>query len=91
MLGQGPAGGLAQPYCGGGSLSACRTALLTSLTQAGAESASTVYPADSNCPAGDQWCADSIIQRPMGGITDPSITWQNRPTYQQVVQFPAHR
>jgi len=91
VLGQGVSGGLAQEYCGGGDLSACRTALLTSLSQAGAEPASTVYPADSSCSAGDQWCADSIIQRPMGGITDPSITWQNRPTYQQVVQFTSHR
>ncbi|MFD2417748.1 penicillin acylase family protein [Amycolatopsis pigmentata] len=91
VLGQPVADGLAQPYCGAGDLSACRTALLTSLTQAGAEPASTVYPGDSSCSAGDQWCADSIIQRPLGGVTDPSITWQNRPTYQQVVQFAGHR
>ena len=91
VLGQSVSSPLAQTYCGGGGLSACRTALLTSLSQAGAETAATVYPADSYCSAGDQWCADSIIQRPMGGITDPSITWQNRPTFQQVVQFPSHR
>jgi len=65
--------------------------LLTSLSQAGAEPASTIYPGDSSCSTGDQWCADSIIQRPLGGITDPSIIWQNRPTYQQVVQFATHR
>jgi hypothetical protein len=27
----------------------------------------------------------------MGGITHDKISWQNRPTYQQVVQFPAKR
>ncbi|WP_052371467.1 penicillin acylase family protein [Amycolatopsis taiwanensis] len=91
VLGQDVPGGPARKYCGGGSVSGCRAALLASLAQAGAQPATTVYPADSSCAAGDQWCADSIIQRPMGGITDPSITWQNRPTYQQVVQFPAHR
>ena len=91
VLGQGVSDGLARKYCDGGSLSDCRTAPLSSLSQAGAEPAATVYPADESCSAGDQWCADSIVQRPLGGITDPSITWQNRPTYQQVVQFPAHR
>jgi hypothetical protein len=50
-----------------------------------------VYPGDSNCAPGDQWCADSIIQNPLGGITHPPISWQNRPTYQQAVQFPARR
>ncbi len=76
-------------YCGGGSLSACRGALLSSLTQASGESASTVYPGDSTCSAGDQWCADSIIQSPLGGITDSPISWQDRPTYQQAVEFPS--
>ncbi|WP_194927904.1 discoidin domain-containing protein, partial [Catenulispora pinisilvae] len=41
--------------------------------------------------AGDQWCADSIQQHPLGGITDDQSNWQNRPTFQQVVQYPAHR
>ncbi|HKS47980.1 MAG TPA: penicillin acylase family protein [Amycolatopsis sp.] len=90
-LGQSVSGGLARKYCGDGSLTECRSALLTSLGQAAAQPASTVYPADDSCSAGDQWCADSIIHRPMGGITDPSIAWQNRPTYQQVVQFASHR
>jgi acyl-homoserine lactone acylase PvdQ len=91
VLGQQVPGALAQRYCGGGDVSACRTVLLASLTEAGAEPASAVYPADDSCPAGGQWCADSIIQRPMGGVTDPAIGWQNRPTYQQVVQFASHR
>lgn len=87
VLGDPVQGGLVEPFCGNGSLAACRQALLTSLSQAVAEPATQVYPGDSDCSAGDQWCADSIIQRPMGGITDGKITWQNRPTYQQVVQF----
>ncbi|HJP79875.1 MAG TPA: penicillin acylase family protein [Pseudonocardiaceae bacterium] len=91
LLGDSVQGPLGAQYCGGGSLSACRTALLNSLVQAGAESASQVYTGDSDCAAGNQWCADSIIQRPMGGITDGKITWQNRPTFQQVVQYPGHR
>jgi hypothetical protein len=65
--------------------------LLDTLSTANSQSASTVYPADPYCSAGDQWCADSIVQSPLGGITDPNIAWQNRPTYQQVVSFPARR
>lgn len=70
---------------------ACRTVLLDTLKRAAAQTPAQVYPGDGDCPAGDQWCADSIIQRPLGGVTDPKATWQNRPTYQQVVQFSAHR
>jgi len=91
VLGQTVSGGLAQEYCGGGSLSACRSMLLSTLVEASQESASTVYPGDSSCSAGNQWCADAIIQRPLGGITDPTTSWQNRPTYQQVVEFTSHR
>ncbi|HEX5201891.1 MAG TPA: discoidin domain-containing protein, partial [Actinoplanes sp.] len=51
----------------------------------------TTYPGDATCPAGDQWCADAILQSPLGGIKHGLIAWQNRPTYQQVVSFPAKR
>ncbi|MDH6110327.1 acyl-homoserine lactone acylase PvdQ [Kitasatospora sp. MAP12-15] len=91
VLGEPVAGPLAVPFCGGGNLAACRTVVINSLEQAAAETPAQVYPGDSSCAAGDQWCADTIIQRPLGGITDAKITWQNRPTYQQVVQFTSHR
>ena len=78
-------------FCGGGDLAACRQALLGALGSAVAQPATTTYPGDSFCAAGNQWCADAIAQLPLGGITDPLISWQNRPTYQQVVSFPAHR
>ncbi len=91
VLGEPVAGPLGEKFCGSGAVSACRSVLLDSLRQAAAESASQVYPGDADCSAGDQWCADAIIQRPLGGVTDDPISWQNRPTYQQVVQFPAHR
>lgn len=78
-------------YCGGGSLSGCRDVLLATLKQAAAATPAAVYPADGTCAAGKQWCADGIVQRPVGGLTHPMTTWQNRPTYQQVVEFPAHR
>ncbi|RZU54136.1 F5/8 type C domain-containing protein [Krasilnikovia cinnamomea] len=79
-------------WCGGGAVGACRTALLSSLTAALAEPATTTYPGDSGgCAAGDQWCADTIVQSPLGGIAHERISWQNRPTYQQVISFPARR
>ncbi|MGX6600871.1 penicillin acylase family protein [Micromonosporaceae bacterium Da 78-11] len=78
-------------FCGGGDPAACRTALLTSLSAALAEPAATTYPGDEHCAAADQWCADAILHSPLGGITQDLISWQNRPTYQQVVSFPAKR
>jgi acyl-homoserine lactone acylase PvdQ len=34
---------------------------------------------------------DAIGFRALGVETQPNIDWQNRPTFQQVIQFPAHR
>ncbi|MFJ2780770.1 MULTISPECIES: penicillin acylase family protein [unclassified Kitasatospora] len=91
VLGQPVAGPLARPFCGGGDLAACRSVLLDTLKRAAAQTPAQVYPGDADCAAGNQWCADTVIQRPLGGVTDAKTTWQNRPTYQQVVQFSAHR
>ncbi|MFI2352965.1 penicillin acylase family protein [Streptomyces sp. NPDC019443] len=92
VLGRPVKGGLARQYCGGGDLDTCHAVLLDSLKQAVALPANQVYPGDDGgCSAGDQWCADTIVQRPLGGITHDRISWQNRPTYQQVVEFPSHR
>ncbi|MGW5198814.1 penicillin acylase family protein [Streptomyces spiralis] len=91
VLGEPVRGPLAQKYCGGGSLTGCRDVLLGTLRQAADMTAAQVYPGDDQCSAGDQWCADSIAQRPLGGIKHYRISWQNRPTYQQVVEFTSHR
>jgi hypothetical protein len=34
---------------------------------------------------------DDIEYRTIGIIGQPAQDWQNRPTFQQVVEFPAHR
>ncbi|MDQ2584577.1 penicillin acylase family protein [Saccharothrix yanglingensis] len=91
VLGDRVDGALDQRYCGGGAVAACRQVLLDSLRAAAAVPATTVYPGDATCAAGDQWCADTIQHRAMGGITQDEVNWQNRPTYQQVVQFPSRR
>ncbi|QDQ10649.1 penicillin acylase family protein [Streptomyces spectabilis] len=91
VLGRPAEGWSRTAHCGDGTLDACRETLLTTLKQAIAVPASEVYPGDAACKAGDQWCADAVIHRPLGGITHRAIQWQNRPTYQQVVEFPRHR
>ncbi|GGM39171.1 hypothetical protein GCM10011608_24830 [Micromonospora sonchi] len=91
VLGDPVAGGLGRTFCGGGDLISCRQILLDTLRTAATTPAATTYPGDGSCAAGDQWCADAIIQSPLGGIKHATIAWQNRPTYQQVVSFPARR
>ncbi|MGW1327235.1 penicillin acylase family protein [Streptomyces antibioticus] len=91
VLGEPVRGGLTRTFCGGGTLTGCRDVLLTTLKEAAGKTAAQVYPGDTLCAAGDQWCADSIVQRTLGGIKHGNISWQNRPTYQQVVEFTSHR
>ncbi|MEU6531886.1 penicillin acylase family protein [Streptomyces sp. NPDC046928] len=91
VLGEPVRGPLDRAYCGGGSLGACRDLLISTLKEAAGRTAAQVYPGDDQCAAGDQWCADAIVQRTLGGIGHGKISWQNRPTYQQVVEFTSHR
>ncbi|MFF2202575.1 penicillin acylase family protein [Streptomyces sp. NPDC058145] len=91
VLGESVRDGLPQKYCGGGSLGACRDVLIGTLKEAAGKTAAQVYPGDDQCSAGDQWCADSIAQRPLGGVKHGRISWQNRPTFQQVVEYTSHR
>ena len=91
VLGDKESGPLNRVYCGGGSLASCRTALENSLLQAAQESPDQVYPADSECAAGDQMCSDSIEFKPIGVITQPLMEWINRPTFQQADEIQGHR
>jgi acyl-homoserine lactone acylase PvdQ len=81
-------------YCGSGKRTKCRIALRVALLQSLDASPAKLY-ADAQCAkagrAGDQDCADSIGFRATGGITQPLIGWQNRPTYQQAVEVQGHR
>ncbi|MFE6285128.1 penicillin acylase family protein [Streptomyces sp. NPDC057877] len=91
VLGEQVRGPLARTYCGDGTVSGCRDVLVSTLKQAAGRTAAQVYPGDEHCSAGDQWCADAIVHRALGGINQAKIGWQNRPTYQQVVEFTSHR
>ena len=90
LLGRRVRGRWSRVYCGGGSLNRCRGRLERSLKEALAADPAQLY-ADPICEgagrAGDQSCFDAISHRPLGGITQPLIPWQNRPTFQQVVEI----
>jgi hypothetical protein len=88
-LGRRVRGRYSRVYCGRGSLVRCRGALRGSLRAALKADPAKLY-ADGVCAnagrSGDQACFDSIYFRPLGAITQPLIPWQNRPTFQQVVE-----
>ena len=82
-------------YCGGGKLNKCAKALQGSLLEAlKNDDDATLYPGFPNAACNEQvspqpsaqWCFDSIRATTIGGISQPPIHWQNRPTFQQVVE-----
>jgi acyl-homoserine lactone acylase PvdQ len=85
VLGEPVTGARSRTYCGGGNLVACRAALWDALAQAAADLADE-YESDSV----DDWvydaARDEIIQSAVGLVPAPNLRWQNRPTFQQVVQ-----
>ncbi len=85
VLGLPQQGAFSRAYCGGGVLAACRDALWTSLDAAAAD-----LEAEFSSPNVADWrrqVADEDIRHVPAGITNvPAIAWQNRPTFQQVVQ-----
>jgi hypothetical protein len=100
ILGEQPAGAYSRQYCGdadrdgSSSLEACREALRASLEAAvrAAANEGELY-ADETCESDDdpafadpQLCFDAIEHLAIGAITQPLINWQNRPTFQQVVE-----
>lgn len=89
LLGAPVKGRYGRVYCGRGSLRRCRADLERSLRAALRMPAARLY-ADPACTrlgrAGTQSCFDAIFWQALGGIGQPPIAWQNRPTYQQVVE-----
>ena len=98
LLGDEVKGPHSRTYCGAadeteanGNLGDCRETLLNSLRGAIATPRATVYNdevcgKEANRSLDDQLCFDSIEQSPIGAVTRPLINWQNRPTFQQVVE-----
>jgi acyl-homoserine lactone acylase PvdQ len=81
-------------YCGAGRRARCASALRGALAEALAAGSGSLYR-DATCTkagaANDQACFDKISFRATGGITQPMIGWQNRPTYQLAVEVQGHR
>lgn len=87
--------------CGSGGLSGCGPALDAALQSAyqalvkangGSKNVAT-WTKDANTVATGLTMPayDAIGFRSLGIVGQPNIPWQNRPTFQQVVSFPAHR
>lgn len=87
MRGQRVRSPFSRGYCGRGKLRRCRRALAKSLRRGLAHSSEAELYPDGPCEGGDaQWCSDSIAHTAVGAVTQPRIQWQNRPTFQQVVE-----
>jgi acyl-homoserine lactone acylase PvdQ len=101
VLGRKVRGPLSRRYCGRGRLAACRAVLERSLLEAfeavakaqGTEdpgawkvvSTCPPRPSDRQLPK----ACDQIEFQALGGVTMPPIPWQDRPTFQQVVEVGA--
>ena len=87
--------------CGSGGLKQCGPALDAALASAyqalvtanGGSTNVALWTADTNTVAAGLTMPqyDAIGFRTLGIVGQPSIPWQNRPTFQQVVSFPSHR
>jgi acyl-homoserine lactone acylase PvdQ len=90
VLGKQVDGAYSQGYCGKGSLKACRATVRDSLAAAVArvlrkQGKSSVTKLTHNKHK------DDIRSNTAGLVGVRAIDWQNRPTFQQVIEFLAHR
>jgi acyl-homoserine lactone acylase PvdQ len=87
VLGKPVQGPFSRKYCGEGNATACRTALLNSLDGA----VTAIESAQGANPGAWQTdeAADEIRFTKVGVQGVPAIPWQNRPTFQQVLEFRA--
>jgi acyl-homoserine lactone acylase PvdQ len=90
LLGEPVRGAWSRSYCGDGALAACRAGLRASLRAAvrralAAQEVSTVDELSYDKHR------DDLRSTPVGLVGVRPLDWQNRPTFQQVVQFTGHR
>ena len=75
-------------YCGRGSLKRCRAAILSSLSAALAVNPADLY-AKGDCDKDpDAECFDKNRWVEAAAVTVPPMPFQNRPTFQQVIEIP---
>ena len=85
LLGRAVAARYSTQYCGAGDLAACRKSISDALDAAYDELAAA-QGADPS-----RWRADATKERITFGLLPTTMRWANRPTFQQVISFAAHR
>jgi hypothetical protein len=103
LLGQHPVDGfgpeVTSKECGGGpatcgaAIDQALAATYEALTTANGSANVDAWTASSESAAAKQTMPqfDAIQFRALGLVGQPAIDWQNRPTFQQVIEFPRHR
>jgi hypothetical protein len=87
---------LSRPYCGRGRRARCRATLRRTLTEAIANAkkrygADTVGDIRMEAVCDDDDLCDEIVFTVAGAVGMPDIHWQDRPTFQQIVEVRGHR
>jgi hypothetical protein len=82
-----PRGHYSRVYCGQGSLPACREALQSSLLEALSVTPQQIYGHGACAEDPQASCFDMNRFVSASGISVPPFPFQNRPTFQQVVEL----
>jgi acyl-homoserine lactone acylase PvdQ len=86
-MGAAPAAPYSRIYCGGGSLAACSTALQSSLAEALKVTPAQIYGHGACKEDAEPSCFDMNRWTTASGVSVPPFPFQNRPTFQQVVEL----
>ncbi len=86
-MGAEPKGAYSRVYCGGGSFDTCQQALRNSLSEALSVSPQQIYGHGECAEDPQASCFDMNRWTSASGITVPPFPFQNRPTFQQVVEL----
>jgi acyl-homoserine lactone acylase PvdQ len=82
-----PRGAYSQAYCGNGSLQACQQALQNSLLEATSVTPQQIYGHGACAEDPQASCFDMNRFVSASGVSLPPFPFQNRPTFQQVVEL----
>ena len=87
---------LSRPYCGRGRRAACRRVLLSALTGAIANAkerygVEALTDIEMQAVCDDDALCDEIVFTTAGAVGMPDMHWQDRPTFQQIVEVQGHR
>jgi acyl-homoserine lactone acylase PvdQ len=96
LVGARPRAPLSRGYCGRGRRARCRTIRLRALTQAVADAkkrygVEELADLQMQAVCDDDDLCDEIAFTTAGAVGVPDIPWQDRPTFQQIVEIRGHR